>query len=383
MWTPRRRPEQEQLNRYWNALNRGAPPEELARLAAPLDPSLIAAIDRARALHRRRRPDPAFATRLEYDLMDAFTTAPAGSVPLRPIPPKPANGSVAPRERWDWLPTLPVSKERRGWALAQVATALLLLVTLALGYIAFRDAHPAALPPAQASPAAATPTATPTTAPALPPDATVGGLGLADWSARAWQWLLSFPSALNPALDTTSERCSYGQSGPVFYLAISPGNYDPSAPRDVTRSCTVPAGVAIFAAPYWTECSDVEKPPFFGETAAAQRACATAGTDSPPPADLPKIRVTVDGQSVGSLLPYRTVSPQFTILLPPGNLLGVTTLVGSSVSDGYAILLAPLPVGPLIVTVETPYAGGVGVATYRLAVVAPAGATQASPVPSQ
>ena len=49
MWTPRRGPERESLNRYWNALNRGAPPEELARLAAPLDPTLIAAIDRARS----------------------------------------------------------------------------------------------------------------------------------------------------------------------------------------------------------------------------------------------------------------------------------------------------------------------------------------------
>jgi eukaryotic-like serine/threonine-protein kinase len=138
MWTPRRRPEPDHLNRYWNALNRGAPPEELARLAEPLDPTVIAAIDRARALHRRRRPDPAFATRLEQDLMHAFATAPAGSVPLRPISPKPMNGRSAPRGRWAWLPALPVSKDRRRWAIAQLATALLILVTLLAVYFAFR-----------------------------------------------------------------------------------------------------------------------------------------------------------------------------------------------------------------------------------------------------
>jgi outer membrane protein assembly factor BamB len=138
MWTPRRDRAQDHLSAYWNALNRGAPPEELARLAGPLDPSFIAAIDRARALHRRRRPDPAFATRLEQDLMDAFATAPAGSVPLRPVPPQPTNGQTVPRERWSWLPALPVSRERRHWAVAQLATALLLVVTLLAVWVAFR-----------------------------------------------------------------------------------------------------------------------------------------------------------------------------------------------------------------------------------------------------
>jgi outer membrane protein assembly factor BamB len=163
MWTPRRRPAHEHLNRYWNALNRGAPPEELARLAAPLDPTVIAAIDRARALHRRRRPDPAFATRLEQTLMDAFATAPAGTTPLRPPSPGHSNGRTAPRERWRWLPALPVSKERRRWAMAQFATALLLIVTLLGIYFSFlRPENHEAVAPVGG-------TATPVTAPAPAP----------------------------------------------------------------------------------------------------------------------------------------------------------------------------------------------------------------------
>jgi outer membrane protein assembly factor BamB len=157
---PRRRPEQEHLNRYWNALNRGAPPEELARLAEPLDPTLIAAIDRAHALHRRRRPDPAFANRLERDLMHAFATAPAGSVPLRPRRSGPLNGRFSPRSQA--RPLFGGSESRRRWAFAQLATALLLVVTLLAVYFAFFNGNQPAHQPV--TPLPTTPVIVPTPA---------------------------------------------------------------------------------------------------------------------------------------------------------------------------------------------------------------------------
>lgn len=63
---------QQHLSAYWNALNRNAPAGELARLAALVAPTDRAAIDQARALHQRRRPDPAFVAHLETTLMQAF-----------------------------------------------------------------------------------------------------------------------------------------------------------------------------------------------------------------------------------------------------------------------------------------------------------------------
>jgi sugar lactone lactonase YvrE len=154
--------DRDRLNRYWNALNRGAAPEELARLVEPLDPTVIAAIDRARALHRRRRPDPAFATRLEQTIMDAFATSSAGSVPLQATTPAVTNGRSGARERSGWTLSLPVSRERRRWLIAQVATAVIVIIGLLGFYFLVRDdnahiiqpaASPAASPASSTSPA--------------------------------------------------------------------------------------------------------------------------------------------------------------------------------------------------------------------------------------
>ena len=72
----------------------------------------------------------------------------------------------------------------------------------------------------------------------LPPDAEVGGLDLAEWSARSWQWFFSLPQDVNPYFDETGEICGYGQSGPVFFLA--------GAERSLERSCVVPQGAYVF-----------------------------------------------------------------------------------------------------------------------------------------
>ena len=223
-------------------------------------------------------------------------------------------------------------------------------------------------------------TATPAAASlALPPDATVGGLGLADWVVRSQQWLLSFPSAINPAFDLTGERCAYGQSGPVFFLLQSPAEFGASGtPQNVTRTCTVPFGAALLAPVLQDECSTVEAPPFHGQDEAGLRACTRAEIDRKPIADLPKMVVTVDGQSVGDITRFRAVTPMYTLLLPPGNFIGTSTPVADSMVDGYQVLLAPLTAGAHVVTITTPYAGGVHAVTYQLTVAAPPSANGAA-----
>lgn len=127
MWMPRRDPDAEAINAYWNAVNRGAPPEELARFAENVDPSLIDAIDRARALHRRRRPSPAFANRLEQHLMSTFNATYAGSVPLRPPTIRPTNGRLrAPAARQGAFAAGGIRRSRLRVALP-IALVLLLL----------------------------------------------------------------------------------------------------------------------------------------------------------------------------------------------------------------------------------------------------------------
>jgi hypothetical protein len=192
----------------------------------------------------------------------------------------------------------------------------------------------------------------------LPPDANVAGLSLAEWTARYWQWFFSFPEAINPFFDETGERCGYGQSGPVFFLE--------GAPASAERTCTVPLGVTLFVPVTGVECSTVEPPPYFGRDEAELRACAVDGMNQHL-ASFTALEVSVDGQAIGDLAPYRVSTPPFPLLLPPGNVLGTTTPVAHSVGDGFQVLLAPLTEGDHVITIsEGPFT-----VTYRLTVAAP------------
>ena len=190
----------------------------------------------------------------------------------------------------------------------------------------------------------------------VPPEAEVGGLSLAEWSARQWQWFLSFPDDVQPLLDETGERCNLGQSGPVFFLV--------GGPTTLERTCTVPLGTAVFVPFGGAECSTVEPPPFFGGTEEELRACADAAADR---INVAQTEVTVDGQAVEDLAAYRTTTPAFALMLPEPNLFGAPAGPALSVADGYQLILDALPEGEHVVTVSDP---GITV-TYRLTVAAP------------
>ena len=213
----------------------------------------------------------------------------------------------------------------------------------------------------------ATPVASPAAAgAALPPDATVAGAGLEEWSARFYQWLLSFPNPTSPLFAETGERCAVGQHGPVFFLAPLAS---PAAVEDpgFALPCTVPAGAAIFVPHVAVSCSTVEAPPFFGRDEAELRACAEGLLD-------PALRLTleVDGAAV-PVEAYRSRTPFFTVALPPDNLLGAPPVVAGVVADGYHVLLAPLPPGRHTVRWTQAAADGseFGATAYDLTVAEP------------
>lgn len=204
----------------------------------------------------------------------------------------------------------------------------------------------------------------------LPPDAEVAGLGLGEWAARQWQWFLSFPAELQPALDETGERCGLGQAGPVFFLV--------GGAASVERTCVVPLGTAVFVPAGGADCSTVEPPPFFGRDEAELRACAADATDS---IDVSQIEVTIDGEPVDDLAAYRASTPLFSLVLPESNLFGAPAGVAGAVADGYQVMLDSLPEGEHVVTISDPNI----TVTYRLIVappqvVAPAATPAATPV---
>jgi pimeloyl-ACP methyl ester carboxylesterase len=210
----------------------------------------------------------------------------------------------------------------------------------------------------------------------LPSDAKVDGLSLGEWSARSWQWFFSLPQDINPYSDETGERCGYGQSGPVFFLA--------GADHSIERSCVVPLGVNIFVPLVGSECSTVESPPFFGRNEAELRQCAANNVTMAESAlDMSLMQLTIDGQALYDLSSYRSATPLFTLWLPAGNDLGSDKVVADAVADGYQVMLNPLTEGDHVVVISIPglQPGAPAISiTYRLTVMSGAyGASSASP----
>lgn len=120
------------LSNYWNALVRNAPPEELTRLARLVEPSEIAAIERAHAAHQRHEPDPAFARRLELTLMNTARLPLTGTIPQPRVVPPSRNGHRASRPLA--YPGAGRARRHHGWVFAP-AVVIGLVVLLAVASI--------------------------------------------------------------------------------------------------------------------------------------------------------------------------------------------------------------------------------------------------------
>jgi hypothetical protein len=203
-----------------------------------------------------------------------------------------------------------------------------------------------------------------TPAPALeimPADGEYEGLTLGEWGARWWQWVMSFPLDANPSFDGTGERCHFGQSGPVFFLA--------SSPNSVERSCTVPAGMAIFIPLAHSQCSTTDVPPYFGRDEAELAACAVRDGDASGAAG---ITLSIDGEMVPDLEPFRATTPPFSQVVGADNMYSLPAGVSLAVGDGYQVILMPPPPGEHEIVFSWPGAEGDVVVTYHLTVAEPA-----------
>ncbi|WP_239380614.1 hypothetical protein [Frankia sp. CIT1] len=178
----------------------------------------------------------------------------------------------------------------------------------------------------------ATPASASSTFSVVQPHQRYAGKTYGQWSAAWWQWAVSAPDPDSPLNDPTGENCAVNQSGPVWFLAGTPGTSSPS--------CTVPAGKAILFPVITAECSSVEKN---GTTEAELRACAANYINH-----ATALHASVDGTPIdlgpaGSR--FRFQSPFFRICFVPDNPIYPDGGKGRSVSDGVWVLLRPLPPG--------------------------------------
>jgi hypothetical protein len=168
----------------------------------------------------------------------------------------------------------------------------------------------------------------------VPPDATYHGKTYAEWSADAMKLSLEHPLEGHPALNTPDFDARSGQRGEVWFLG---GPLEPAE-----RSIKVPAGKALFLILINVECSSLEpvESGFHGDTEAEQRALAKLWADH-----IVNVACAIDGASVANIGDYRVSSTQFTFTAPSPWLFGDVGGTGTSVADGYYVLLEPLPKG--------------------------------------
>ena len=202
-------------------------------------------------------------------------------------------------------------------------------------------------------------TASAANAPASPQNLVVGvqtfGATYGAWSARWWQWLLSIPSAVNPNLDPTGANCDRGQKDnedDVWFLAGTFGG-------DVTRTCTIPAGKPIF----FPLINSVAFKPTGGETLLDLRRMNAAFINT-----VSVLTCTIDGVALKDLFNFRFRSPSFSVNPPLGALLQPSA-TDPMVSDGYWLLLSPLPAGGHLIEIHAETTGGFSLeVTYNLTI---------------
>jgi hypothetical protein len=202
----------------------------------------------------------------------------------------------------------------------------------------------------------------------LPPNSHPHGLTYAQWSAKWWQWALAVPAPVNPILDATGANCAQGQSGSVWFLAGTSGGA-------VTRSCTIPAGKSIMFPIVNVEndypCPDPNFHPAPGQSLEDFLTQGAKAIIDP----VNELEVEVDGVSLRNLFDYRATSKLFMFTGDPSLTAAFDSCItGSSqpaVSDGYWIMLAPLPVGTHTIHFRGGVVGSFEIeVTYNLTVTA-------------
>ena len=166
----------------------------------------------------------------------------------------------------------------------------------------------------------------------LSPGSKPYGKTYAQWSAAWWQWALALPVENHPFIDIADIDVAAGQSGNVWFLASPFGT--------VEGTVTIPAGKALFIGMINIEASSLETPPFYGATEAEQRAIANSFADL-----IVNVSCSIDGNTVPSIDRFRVESPQFEFTAPTPWIFGPTGGTGTSVADGYYVMVAPLSAG--------------------------------------
>jgi hypothetical protein len=200
----------------------------------------------------------------------------------------------------------------------------------------------------------------------FPPKSHPFGLSYRQWSAVWWQQALAVSQSPGAPFESGPVDCSRLGTRHVVFLA---GLTSAQTTTTVERSCQIRTSQAILFPLINVECSTIEPNPLGGpnpRTVAELRDCAQDVADL-----FTNLTATVDGAPIADLTAFRFQSPVFTFTAAADNYFNIPAgEPARAVSDGYWIMLTPLPPGTHTVSFggAAPALGFSTLATYTLTV---------------
>jgi hypothetical protein len=159
----------------------------------------------------------------------------------------------------------------------------------------------------------------------------VGGADRATYANDWWQWAASMPGSESPVQDVIGTKCAVNQRGPVWYLA---GGFGTSL---ISRTCTIPKDQHIF----FPIINMLAYPPR-GSTFTCDAVKAMAAQNN---ARYVYVRVYLDGSEVQNAERFRVASLDCFDLMGRWPASAGAPIVAPAATDGYWIMLRPLPPG--------------------------------------
>jgi hypothetical protein len=182
----------------------------------------------------------------------------------------------------------------------------------------------------------------------MPVTAKVEGKGYPQWSAAWWQWAMSMP--VEPYVIRDGRFCAMGQEGPVWFLAGTDGSFD------AERECRVPAGKHLFL----PVINRFQQTPLGVEKGRKVMSCEQLQASVAVNNDhLVSAVVLIDGVMVKNVASYRVRSDGCFPMYPelPEDDRYITPVAAS---DGYWLMIEPLPIGRHTITVGANYGASEG-----------------------
>ena len=182
------------------------------------------------------------------------------------------------------------------------------------------------------------------TSPLIEQHQQVEGKSLARYADMWWQWSYSMPAHQSPVRDLTGDACHINQRGKVWYLA---GGYDKAR---IQRKCQIPEGKHVFFPiinrVYWPDkgtqpsCDEVKKHAMLPHTERLE------------------LWVKINEQRLPDIKHYRFSSAECFNLTQEVPAEYRAPDIYPAASDGYWVMLAPLPVGKHTLTFHAEYKHG-------------------------